>query len=1149
MTTTANGLDLGGDAITNIAAGTTDTSAVNKKQMEDAVKAASGTADAAVDNLGEKVAAALGGSAAYDKTTNTWTAPSYEITKTDGSKYTAANNIGTALGNLNAEVIKPITFVGDTGTTANTLGSSFSILAGNNADTSTANLATKVEAGKVTISMANAPTFTGTVTAPTFSTGANGPSMSKDGINAGGKTISNVGDGTAATDVATKGQMDEAVKALGDSGIGINANTGGLQTHKLGKELAIVAATKDTTASYTSNNLTTEVVQDATTGKTTVSISMKESPEFKSLVLKDGANSTTLTTTANGLDLGGDKLTNLGAGSTVAGSTDAITGGQLNTALGSVATNLGGGSTYDPATGKLTAPSYSIGGTAYNNVGAALTALDGITNKPITFVGDARVNGNTTDITRKLGETLTIKGGADAGKLSENNIGVVTDIDTNTMLLKLAKELSGLTSVRTGDATNGTLMDAKGITITKTPTTGTAGKTVSLTGDGLNNGGNQIVGVASGLPTDGTVTDASGTTLTNAANIGDVKKALGEVTDKGMSFAGDSGGTVTRKLGETLTIVGGVTDSTKLSENNIGVVTDPDNGKMTVKLAKEITLDKVTTVDASGNSTVTTATGITVSDKDGKNKTVTTATGTTITSATGSSKLSASGLSFADKDGKVGLTLDGATNKITNLADGTIATGSKDAINGGQLYDKMANIKTVLGEGITVGADGTLTGSNIGGTTSSTISGAIAEVGALAKKHTTVVAGSNVVVSEDTNASGGKEYTVAVAKDISLDSVTTGSTKMTTDGITISNADSTKNVSLTGSGLNNGGNKLTNVAGGSTATDSKDAINGGQLNTALGSVAANLGGGSKYDPETGKITAPTYAVTDENGAAKEVHTVGDAIDALGQGFKATSAQTGTGTVSGTSVAAVKAGNTVTYIAGDNISLTQDGMKFTIATNKEVSFDKVSVGKVTIDSTKGLDAGGTVVTGLGEGALTKGSTDAVTGGQLYITNEAIAQGKRDLIQLRNDSNAGDAMNAALSALKPLQYDPMEPTQIMAGVGHYEGHSAGAIGIAHYRNESNLYNIGISTGGANKFIFNAGATWKFGKSKNESQIPEQYRKGPLSSVYVMQKENTVLKGKVQDLENNNATLKQTTESQAKEIEILKKQMQMMMERMGM
>ena len=151
----------------------------------------------------------------------------------------------------------------------------------------------------------------------------------------------------------------------------------------------------------------------------------------------------------------------------------------------------------------------------------------------------------------------------------------------------------------------------------------------------------------------------------------------------------------------------------------------------------------------------------------------------------------------------------------------------------------------------------------------------------------------------------------------------------------------------------------------------------------------------------------------------------------------------------------------------------------------------------------------------------------------------------------------AQSAALSALKPIQYDPTEPTQIMAGYGNYRGNSALALGVAHYKNESTMFHAGVSWAGGNGHMMaNAGVTWKVGNRDSEAAVADRYRKGPISSTYAMQTEvasmkaqNAGLKGEVSDLKAENEQIKAQNAGLQSEVDQLKAQMAAMMAKLGM
>ncbi|MEQ1106112.1 ESPR-type extended signal peptide-containing protein [Acinetobacter ursingii] len=203
--------------------------------------------------------------------------------------------------------------------------------------------------------------------------------------------------------------------------------------------------------------------------------------------------------------------------------------------------------------------------------------------------------------------------------------------------------------------------------------------------------------------------------------------------------------------------------------------------------------------------------------------------------------------------------IDAAGNKVTGVAEGSIAQGSKDAVNGSQIHD-------IIGDGAFQGGDGN-TITNIGGTGATNINDAIGSINQKAGQHSTVEAGQNITVKESTNSNGGKEYTVATADDVKFNSVT--SNTVTANNVKVGD------VNIDQNGINAGNHKITNVAPGEISSTSKDAVNGSQLNTSNQYIVNSLGGGAKY--ENGQFTAPTYNVN--NGS---YNNVGDALGALNQ---------------------------------------------------------------------------------------------------------------------------------------------------------------------------------------------------------------------------------------------------------------------------
>ena len=250
------------------------------------------------------------------------------------------------------------------------------------------------------------------------------------------------------------------------------------------------------------------------------------------------------------------------------------------------------------------------------------------------------------------------------------------------------------------------------------------------------------------------------------------------------------------------------------------------------------------------------------------------------------------------------------------------------------------------------------------------------------------------------------------------------------------------------------------------------------------------------------------------------------------------------TAAGGTVEKVQGGDTVKFQAGDNLVVNQDRTTFTYGLAKDLKdLNSVTVGDENGVSTKITPAGTIVKDAAGNSTVIKGGgmtitpADATTspvsltvdglnngGNQIHGVAPGTADTDAVNVSQLKASNAGlqEAVNrvgtetqrvgahaAAMAALKPIQYDPLEPTQIMAGIGNYRGETAGAIGIAHYRTEDTMFNVGVSLGTSHNMV-NAGVTHKFGGSRERKDaIPERYKAGPISSVYVMQDEVSSLK----------------------------------------
>ena len=271
------------------------------------------------------------------------------------------------------------------------------------------------------------------------------------------------------------------------------------------------------------------------------------------------------------------------------------------------------------------------------------------------------------------------------------------------------------------------------------------------------------------------------------------------------------------------------------------------------------------------------------------------------------------------------------------------------------------------------------------------------------------------------------------------------------------------------------------------------------------------------------------------------------------------------TAAGGTVEKVQGGDTVKFQAGDNLEVKQDGTTFTYSLAKDVKgLNSVTVGDENGPSTKITPAGTTVKDAAGNSTTVNGAgmtinpanaaaspvsltVDGLNNGGNQIHGVAPGTADTDAVNVSQlkGAQAGlqEAINrvgvetqrvgahaAAMAALKPIQYDPLEPTQIMAGIGKYRGETAGAIGLAHYKTEDTMFNVGVTLGSSHNMI-NAGVTHKFGGSRDRKDaIPERYKAGPISSIYVMQDE-------VSHLRSQNEEYKSKLEQQQSEIDALK------------
>ncbi|MCF4627404.1 trimeric autotransporter adhesin Ata [Acinetobacter baumannii] len=488
-----------------------------------------------------------------------------------------------------------------------------------------------------------------------------------------------------------------------------------------------------------------------------------------------------------------------------------------------------------------------------------------------------------------------------------------------------------------------------------------------------------------------------------------------ELENKGLNFAGNSGSDVHRKLGDKLNIVGGAAASTpaaKTSGENIITRTTQDG--IQIELLKDSKFDSVTT----GNTTLNTN-GLTIKEgasitKEGINaggKQITNvADGINAKDAVNKSQLDNlaakqnatddAAVKYDDAKTKDKVTLKGKDGTVLdNVKAGHISSTSKEAVNGSQIHNISNSIKNSIGGNTVVNPDGSLTTSNIGGTGKNNINDAISEVKNTATKaKTTVTEGDNIVVKETVNKDGSTNYEVATKKDLTLNSVTTGDAVLNHNGLTIKDGPS-----ITKDGINAGSKKITDVANGVIAQNSKDAVNGGQVHHISNSIKTSIGGNTVVNPD-GSLTTNNIGGTGKNNINDAIKSVDEKVTNGVNDLTQKGLNFGANDQKATQGKAVhrKLGDTINIVggadektaedktSGENIitRTTEDGVKIEML--KDVKFDSVNVGGHVLNqqgliikggpsiTVNGINAGGKQITNVADGINVK---DAVNKGQL------------------------------------------------------------------------------------------------------------------------------------------------------------------------
>ena len=816
-------------------------------------------------------------------------------------------------------------------------------------------------------------------------------------------------------DVASKSKLDKVI----NDGLKFDANTGGEKTNKLGSKVSVKGD---------NSNIITSISQDAN-GDSTIDVKL-------------GKDLKTETITATGKDGKDGKIGINGK--------DGVTT--------NISVTRDGKSGVDGAAGTTTTR-------------IVYQKPDG-TNEEVANLNDGMLYGGDTGnvIKKKLNNQVNVKGGiSDESKLAtEDNIGVVSD-GSDTLKLRLAKELKGLTSATFTNGGNNTVINGDGMTITPA-----GGNAVSLTKDGLNNGGNKITNVANGTdPNDAvnksqldkataaastTVSAGNNITVTPSTNANGSKNyevslkdqvTLGSDATKQIAMDGTTG---TIKAGDKVTI-----DGNKGTIKAGNVTIDGENG--TIKAGDKVTIDGKDGKIAAGKVSVDGKDGYVtgLENKDWNPNNITSGRAAT-----------------EDQLQKSHKSLD---NKITNLGDEITKKGMNFAGNTGEFHRDLGQKVTIKGEGTE--ADDKYSGENI-----------------------------KTVADQNGNV------TIKMAKDLKTDSLTTDKVKVGKNG--------KDGVSITGpNGVDGTDGKV-----GITGKDGKDAVSMSGKD-GVGHIGLTGKDGrnaditvDKGDPDLDGNNITRIKYQDENGKTHQVATKDDGmkyggdsgsvikkklneqVNVVGGITDASKLTTednvgvvsdGTGNLKVRMAKDLKGLETVTTkdAAGNTTVMNGGGVTITPASGNAVSLTK-----------DGLNNGGNTITNVGPGV---NGTDAVNVNQLKGATDGLANA---INSVAGETQRVGAHAAAMSALKPIQYDPLEPTQVMAGIGNYRGETAAALGVAHYTAEDTMFHVGVSVGSHHNMV-NAGVTRKFGTSDAKKAVPERYKGGPISSIYVMQDEMTALK----------------------------------------
>ena len=1090
---TLDEINAGGNKIKEVAEGTDDTDAVNVKQLKDTVASQTLTyrANSAADTDAKSVKLSKG----LDFVDGTMTKATVD---NDGKvTFDINDDTKTKINDATAAVSRKVSLGADSGTT-----SSQSLKDGDvafNVKGATGDfISTKMNGDTVEVSTKRATIDSNATTGAASVTGDDGLATAKnvaDAINKAAKASTDAINLKFAGDTNTSA----GVVNLKDDTLGIKGDGKYVTTDADGKNLtvkvseaevkksAVSAVTVSTDTTDADNPLTVtgtpsadgttkdyKVTIDGTKVAAKTNLSYKANDgTAKQVSLADGLNFKDGTLTTATIDDAGvvkyDVKTaaiTAGTGGTVtAPATDGVATAKnvadaINAAKKASKTEITANDdeAANATTGnvKLTSTTAADGHTVYNvklndtltfGTGANAIVIDGTAGK--ATIGSAAIDGVNNTITTGGNKAVTLDGttGTITGKTA--NIGGVTVDGTNNHVTGLANTTWDGNAVSGRAATEDQL---------KVVADAAANQTWQITADkdAATSGKQTGTKTDAKVGKDAKVTMIAGENITINQNERDFTYSLNKdlVNMNSASFNG-TGNNTTVINGDSITQTAGTQTNTSTAAGNTVV----DGAKSTATTAAGTTI-------TDGTKTNTATADSTVIDDGNGNNTALTKDGVTITTA------------GKDKVSLTGNGLDNGNNKIVNVADGTNDT---DAVNVRQLEAKTKASTTEL----------TANGGESAGSTT-----------------------GNIVLTKKTAADGHIIYDNKLNDKVTLGTDPTKA--VTVDGTngTIKAGDGTNAVAIDGK---NGSVK----AGDKIALDGKDG------KATIGTVG--------IDGKDGVISGLANKTWDPNNitpgrAATEDQVKSAVADA---GWDAAVGTEGSGVNSTPSVTAekVKPNETLTFKAGNNMMVSQNGKSISYAVNPELTDMKSATFKDADGNTTVTNGNGMTITpgsanpnnpNAGTISLTKDGlnngnnqlkgiapgtddTDAVNVSQLKASNSRIGDA---IGQVAGEVQRVGAHAAAMAALKPIQYDPLEPTQVMAGVGNYRGETAAALGLAHYTNEDTMFNVGVSLG-ANRNMVNAGVTHKFGSSPEKKNIPDRYKAGPISSVYVMQDEVSSLK----------------------------------------